>query len=144
MSSRRLRPMIAVLLLVAVLGVVGSVGKAGADDATRKRKDVTLMFRKFSRGVVNIFTCWVEVPKNISLRWKETDPFSGTVFGTVEGIGWGFARFVGGLYEIFSFPFPYPDNYAPLIEPEFILTPLWGEPAPFMTDQPVNPSESFE
>jgi putative exosortase-associated protein (TIGR04073 family) len=136
--------MIAAGLVVALLIVVGSVGRAGADDSTRKRNDITLMFRKFSRGVVNILTGWVEVPKNISLRWKETDPFSGTLFGLFEGLAWAFAREVGGVYEIVSFPFPYPDNYAPLIEPEFILTPIWGEAAPFMTSEPVNPAKSFE
>ena len=130
--------------MVALLVVIGSAGRAGADDVTRKRKDISLMFRKLSRGAVNILTGWVEVPKNISLRWKETDPFSGTIMGGVEGIAWGFARTVGGFYEIFSFPFPYPDNYSPLIEPEFILTPLWGEAAPFMTDKPINPAKSFE
>jgi putative exosortase-associated protein (TIGR04073 family) len=69
------------------------------------------MFRKLSRGTINILTGWVEVPKNIAIRWKDSDPFSGFIWGGIEGIGWGFARTVGGVYEVISFPFPYPDDY---------------------------------
>jgi len=144
MSARRRTPIIGAVLVVALLAMIGSATRAGADDVTRKRNDITLMFRKFSRGTVNILTGWVEIPKNMSLRWKETDPFSGMILGGVEGIAWTFARMIGGIYEMISFPFPYPDNYAPLIEPEFILSPLWGEAAPFMTDKQVNPAKSFE
>jgi len=131
-------------VVVGLLVVLGSASRASADDVTRKRKDISLMFRKLGRGTMNLLTGWVEVPKGIATMWKESDPATGFVVGGISGIGWGFARTVGGLYEIFSFPFPYPEDYAPLIEPEFILTPLWGEAAPFMTDKSVNPAESFE
>jgi putative exosortase-associated protein (TIGR04073 family) len=127
-----------------MLVVLGAATQAQADDQSRKRKDISLMFKKLGRGTMNVLVGWVEVPKNISLRWKETDPLSGTVWGGFEGIAWGFARTVGGVYEIVSFPFPYPENYDPLIEPEFILTPIWGDPAPWMTDEPINPADSFE
>lgn len=138
------KQIVAAALLVGMTVVLGAATRADADDETRKRRDITLMFRKLGRGVTNVVTGWVEVPKNIALRWKETDPFTGVIVGGIEGIGWGCARTVGGIYEVFSFPFPYPEDYAPLIEPEFILTPLWGEPPPFMTDTPPDPSESFE
>jgi len=144
MSCRRRTQTVGAVLIVGLLVLLGSATRATADDTTRKRTDLTLMFRKLGRGALNVIVGWVEIPKNISLQWKETDPFSGVIVGGIEGVGWGFARTVGGFYEVFSFPFPYPDNYAPLIEPEFILTPLWGEAPPFMTDKPVNPSESFE
>jgi putative exosortase-associated protein (TIGR04073 family) len=136
--------MVTAVLIVGLLFVAGSVGRAVADDTTRKRKDISLMVRKFSRGVMNVLTCWVEVPKNMALRWKETDPFTGIIYGHVEGVIWMAARLIGGVYEVVSFPFPYPDDYAPLIEPEFILSPLWGEAPPIMTEKSVNPAKSFE
>lgn len=142
--SRRQTRMVTAVLIVGLLFVAGSVGRAVADDTTRKRKDISLMVRKFSRGVMNVLTCWVEVPKNMALRWKETDPFTGIIYGHVEGVIWMAARLIGGVYEVVSFPFPYPDDYAPLIEPEFILSPLWGEAPPIMTEKSVNPAKSFE
>ncbi len=144
MSFKTRKTIVAATLIVVLAGIVGGAGRAQADDFTRKRKDISLMFRKLGRGVMNVLTGWVEVPKNIAIYWKETDPFSGTVVGTITGVGWAIARTIGGVYEIVSFPFPYPDNYLPLIEPEFILTPLWGEPLPFMTDPQPNPADSFE
>lgn len=144
MSGTKRRAIVGAVVIVGLLTVMGSAGRASADDLTRKRKDISLMFRKLGRGTMNLLTGWVEVPKGIATMWKETDPFTGVVVGGISGAGWGFARTMGGLYEMVSFPFPYPDDYAPLIEPEFILPALWGEPAPFMNDKPVNPSQSFE
>jgi putative exosortase-associated protein (TIGR04073 family) len=144
MSSRARNRILGAVLAVGLLVVLGAASQAQADDFTRNRKDISLMFHKLGRGAVNIMTGWVEVPKNIAIRWKETDPFSGTVWGGIEGIGWGIARTLGGVYEVVSFPFPYPEDYEPLIEPEYILTPLWGAPAPFMTDETLSAAESFE
>ncbi len=144
MIPRTRTAFVGAVLIVALVVILGGATGARADDMTRKRKDISLMMRKFGRGVMNVLVGWVEVPKNIAQMWKESDPFTGVVVGGCIGVGWGFARTVGGFYEIFSFPFPYPEDYAPLIEPEFILTPLWGEAPPFMTDQPVNPARSFE
>jgi len=145
MSHRTRTLTIGFALFLGLVFATAPVRTAQAqDDVTRDRRDVSLMMRKLSRGLINIVTGWVEVPKNIALRWKQTDPFSGFVWGGISGIGWAFARTVGGVYEVVTFPFPYPKDYAPLIEPEFILTPLWGESPPFMTSEPVNPSKSFE
>lgn len=143
--SRKMRMrIVGATLVLGLLVCVGSVSRAAADDFSRGRKDISLMFRKLGRGVMNVLTGWVEIPKNIAVRWEETDPFSAAVWGGIEGIGWGFARTVGGVYEIVSFPFPYPEDYKPLIEPEFILAPLWGEAPPFMKDETMSPAEAFE
>ncbi|MBM3335219.1 exosortase system-associated protein, TIGR04073 family, partial [Candidatus Sumerlaeota bacterium] len=110
MRRQRQTRLIGAVAMMALLAVVGATSRASADDETRKRKDVSLMIRKFVRGGLNIVTCWIEIPKNISVDWKTSDPFSATALGAAEGIWWATARFVGGFYEVFSFPFPYPDN----------------------------------
>lgn len=114
---------------------------ASAAESTQVYRDQTSfnkMLGKFGRGVVNIGTCWVEVPFNIATEWKRTDPASGMVTGFIKGVGWGFARFSTGVFDMFTFPFPVPNDYQPLMEPEFIVTDLWGEPIPDITEFSAN------
>ncbi len=113
-----------------------SVGSASAQSVNveRQRSPAGLMLNKLGRGVVNVVTSWVEIPRNIAVEWERTDPVTGVVMGSVKGIGWGFARLVTGVYETVTFPFPIPAGYGPLIEPEFIVTDIWGDHIPYLTD----------
>ena len=91
---------------------------------------------KLGRGIVNVLTGWIEIPKNVAVEWKKTDPFSGVVIGTVKGFGWGWGRTVSGVYDIVTFPLPVPEDYNPLMEPEFILPDIWGADFPHY-DEPL-------
>jgi len=95
-----------------------------------------MMLHKLGRGVVNLFTGFVEVPKCMAREWKRTDPITGITVGFFKGVGWGWTRTMAGAYEIATFPFPAPPGYAPLLEPEFVLTDIWGAPIPEITEYP--------
>lgn len=113
---------------------------AASEDVYREQSDASKMMHKLGRGVVNVLTCWVEVPRNIASEWEKMDPVSGFFVGGIEGLGWGFARFASGVYEVFTFPLPIPEGYKPLIEPEFVVTDVWGDPIPgFDENQSVKP-----
>ena len=90
------------------------------------------MFRKLGRGATNIFTGWMEIPKNISKQWRAYDPFTGFFVGGVEGVAWGVGRTMVGVYDTVTFFLPIPADYEPLMEPEFILPGIWGDPLPLM------------
>ena len=107
-----------------------------ADDLSRSKSEPASMMHKLGRGVVNFFTGWIEIPKNIAVEWKKSDPFSGFVVGTVKGFGWGWGRTLCGVYDVFTFPLPIPENYAPLMDPEFILPGIWGADFPYY-DEPI-------
>jgi len=76
---------------------------------------------KFTRGFVNIVTGWVEIPKRIYETSQTAGTAAGFTWGTLRGIGYGFVRTVAGLYELFTFPFPAPPNYEPVIQPEYVF-----------------------
>jgi len=126
--------------------LVSGMAFAGANDVYRNQSDSGKMLHKLGRGVVNVVTCWVEVPRNIAIEWEKTDPFTGLVMGTVKGCGWGFARLATGVYDTCTFPFAIPEGYAPMMEPEFVITDIWGDPIPELTDfrsnDPNYPSNS--
>ena len=90
------------------------------------------MFHKLGRGTVNLLTGWIEIPKNIAKRWREYDPFTGFIVGGCEGAAWGLGRTATGAYDMVTFFLPIPEDYQPLMEPEFILPGLWGASIPEM------------
>ncbi|GAB4312599.1 MAG: hypothetical protein Kow0059_03250 [Candidatus Sumerlaeia bacterium] len=123
-----------VLSAAVLVGLVFTVSTPSiqASDVYREQTAIDAMMEKLGRGMVNILTGWVEIPKNIAKKWRETDPFTGFVVGSIKGVGWGFARTMVGVYETITFPFPVPRDYQPIMEPEYILPSVWGEELPFM------------
>jgi len=126
MKSRKLGWLIALALVAMSAGTAF----AASNDATTEQTDSAKMLHKLGRGVVNVLTCWVEIPRHVAKEWEITDPLTGTVMGTVEGFGWGFARFATGVFDFFTFPLPVPADYQPLMLPEFVITDIWGDPIP--------------
>lgn len=80
---------------------------------------------KFSRGVVNIVTSPLEVPKQMIRRAKEqgtaAGQVAGYVTGTVTGVGWAVWRCTSGVVDICTAPLC--SNTEGLIKPEFISDP---------------------
>jgi len=123
--------------IVAVLAV-SAPRSVSADDVSRDASESSDMMRKLGRGIVNLLTGVVEIPKNIAREWKDpdSDPISGSIIGFVKGVGWAWARTCAGAYEIVTFSLPVPEGYVPLMEPEFILTDIWGEAIPEVNEFP--------
>ena len=78
--------------------------------------------RKFKRGTINLLTGWVEIPKNIYDVTVESSLARGLTMGLSGGIGKSIVRTGSGVYEIVTFPFPCPENYRVILEPEFVVT----------------------
>lgn len=123
-------------LVVAALFMVASPRSTFADDEMRDSSEAGLMLHKLGRGVVNLFTGVVEIPKNMAREWKRTDPITGITVGFFKGVGWGWTRTIAGGYEILTFPMPAPPGYVPLMEPEFVLTDIWGAAIPELSERP--------
>lgn len=121
-----------VALAVAAVAVAGNVAQAQMyGDEYRDQSAFGKMQNKLGRGLANVFTGFVEVPKNISREWRKSDPATGVIVGGVKGVGWGFTRFATGAYETVTFPVPTPANYEPLMYPETPLPEVWGEQLPY-------------
>ena len=93
-----------------------------ATPASAEPMDAGKAFTKLTRGVVNIVTGWVEIPKRIQETSVESGAAAGFTWGLLRGIGHGFIRTSAGFYELFTFPFPAPPGYAPVIQPEYVFT----------------------
>ena len=78
-------------------------------------------FTKLGRGVANTLTGWVELPKNIYNTSVEDNAFAGMTLGLAKGAGMTLVRTGAGIYEIATFPFALPEDYKPILEPEYVF-----------------------
>lgn len=78
-------------------------------------------FSKLGRGLANTLTGWVELPKNVYDTSVEDNAFTGMTLGLAKGAGMTLVRTGAGIFEIATFPFPLPEDYEPLLEPEYVF-----------------------
>lgn len=102
---------LALVCLVVVL-VLGVAIQSYAQDPAKK----------LGRGLANILTGWVELPKNIYDTSVEENMLSGITMGLAKGVGMTIVRTGAGVYETVTFPFPIPEDYQPVLEPEFVFS----------------------
>ncbi len=85
--------------------------------------------RKAGRGLAAMTTSFLEVPGNIVQESRRTNMARGFTLGFAMGLGKIVVRTLVGVYEFVSCPFPVPEGFKPLIEPEFPWD-YFDEPAP--------------
>ena len=99
------------LVVIAIVVILNMATPSYAQDATKK----------LGRGLVNILTGWIELPKNIYETSVESNPLAGITIGLAKGLGMTVVRTGAGVYETATFPFPLPQEYKPILEPEYVL-----------------------
>lgn len=109
MNSRILK-VFAVFIMVTL--VAGSV----APDAFAQNA-----VRKLGRGLANILSGIIEFPLNIVDVTGEEGLIGGITYGVVKGAAMTVLRTGVGVYEVLTFPLPFPGGYNPIVEPEFLM-----------------------
>jgi putative exosortase-associated protein (TIGR04073 family) len=76
------------------------------------------------RGLANLgLGVIVEVPKSAYHGTLEDGPLYGLTVGVLEGLSWGIARTLVGIYEVVTAPVPIPDRYRPIYTPSYPYQP---------------------
>lgn len=76
--------------------------------------------QKAVRGLTNAgLGVVVEIPKTVYYDTLEDGPLYGLTVGVLEGLSWGIARTLTGVYEVVTFPFPIPDEYRSIYQPQY-------------------------
>ncbi|MFH1360492.1 MAG: exosortase system-associated protein, TIGR04073 family [Candidatus Omnitrophota bacterium] len=81
---------------------------------------------KLARGVANVISCPLEIPKQIDVEWKAAKDSNqnvgaGIAAGLIKGMAFTVARLGSGIWDIFSFPFQVPENFEPVMKPDYVL-----------------------
>ncbi len=129
MSHRRTPWM--TLLATAALLACGPLGAAQAQPAPEVV--VGAMATKLLRGLVNVITCPLELPRQIDRHVAERGAWEGAWVGLVAGVGMTAFRGVAGALEAATFLMPAPDNYGPLCRPALVWHD-WDAFAPHSQD----------
>ncbi len=113
------------ILVLFILMSLFSLSSAHADQVPIK---------KLYRGVVNIVTAPIEVPKQARAYWikgAQKTPHilawigSGAVWGVVQSV----KRVGSGVWDVVSFPFDGPDEFNPLLKPNYVFDEWPRNPA---------------
>lgn len=82
------------------------------------------MGRKAFRGIANVALSPFEIPKTVvNTFYKELGACDSIFLGIPNGIANMVKRCAIGVYETATFPFPFPEGYMPIMEPEFMWDP---------------------
>lgn len=103
-----------VLLAVLVVSLAAH-GPAYADESPALSDRIS---GKLIRGMVNLSTGWIEVPRQIYEVGSHEGWVRGMLRGPFDGIGMFFARTVAGAVETATFAVPLP-TYEPLLTPAY-------------------------
>ena len=68
--------------------------------------------QKMGRGVVNVLTGWIEIPKQVHQGAQQENEVAGALRGLLNGGSTALLRMGMGLYEAVTFPIPYPKDFA--------------------------------
>lgn len=108
------------ICLVILLGMSGTAYAQKTVDNSPPQEVVAGMSNKFVRGVANVATGWVELPKQVVVTFKEDGVAKGIFVGPLKGVGMTIVRTVSGVGEILTFFHPFPGFYEPYFEPEYV------------------------
>ena len=76
-------------------------------------------FRKLGRGVVNMAACPFEFTKALGESYESGGVYEAVTIGLLKGLVMMTVRAGLGCVEAVTFPIPIPDNYKPILQPEF-------------------------
>jgi putative exosortase-associated protein (TIGR04073 family) len=82
-------------------------------------KTVGNMATKLTRGVTNIATSFVEIPKQSILSIRDQGAV-GLVIGPLKGVGMTVYRTLLGCIETAFFLVPQPGHYDPMTDPDYV------------------------
>ena len=113
-------------LSVPLFLVLGFAMPVFAEDVQRSDIIAERMAYKLTRGVTNIATSFIELPKQTYVTTRDEGAI-GVVIGPLKGVGMTVYRAFIGAVETAFFLVPQPGYYDPMIDPEFVWNG-WDNP----------------
>ena len=113
--------------VVLAAGLAAPAFASGPEAAKEDRSGYTDgILRKLGRGITNIVTCPLEIPRTIQYVGLREGWGAGVTVGTLQGLWRTVLRAGAGVYEVVTFPAEAPKGFAPLMKPEFVFaTETW-------------------
>lgn len=124
LQARCKRAAVSGVLLLLFAGLAGPPSRAEEPRPEEPAGEPTYLGnagRKLTRGAANAALGWWELPAGIQNVGEKHGVGAAATWGVVHGAGRFVQRTAVGIFEIFTFPFGLPQDFKPLIEPEFVF-----------------------
>lgn len=102
-----------------VLGIAACILLSGFSVASAADENA---FTKFGRGMANIVISPGELYTQPVLLMKDQADSTAIFGGLLKGVAMFLVREVVGVYEVVTFPIPFPKGYRPIIQPATTFT----------------------
>ena len=107
------------LRLLALVAILGMPFAARAHDVDARDYDDETALDKLGRGLAGMTTGFMELPGNIVAESRERGAAAGWTIGFAKGLGMIPVRELVGVYEFVTSPIPVPEDYQPVLSPEY-------------------------
>ncbi|MDH3346082.1 MAG: exosortase system-associated protein, TIGR04073 family [Kiritimatiellaceae bacterium] len=107
-------------LTVLLMIVCFSAGISYAEEEVTAEDVVQDMSTKLNRGVVNVLTGWVEIPRQVVKTGHEKSWWKALPVGLPAGVIMTVARTGVGAFETVLFFAPINDSYEPILDPAYV------------------------
>ncbi len=111
------------LVLLLASGSAWADAYRSVDDASAEEV-VSGMSEKAVRGLVNVATGWLELPRQIHSTYHDHGPLQGCLVGPFKGVGMMAVRTFSGALEFATFYLAFPGFYDPYLEPRYVWDDL--------------------
>jgi len=105
------------MALIALVALLTSSFPLMAEEAEIQNEGTPQ--RKLQRGFLNVALSPIEISNELSKEVRNDTFPPSWVAGLGRGAVYTVGRALVGVYEMVTFPFPYPANYKPVLQPEF-------------------------
>lgn len=118
-AKRSLRGIGVMAAAVIMLGI--GAGVVSADETAKGGSRADGMLRKLGRGITNIVTCPGELIRTPELVGRKDGYLAAWSVGLLQGAWRTVLRGVTGVFEVVTFLVEIPEDYGPLMKPEFVF-----------------------
>lgn len=112
-------------LTCGVFLAFGCMGSVCAKEGEEPYIDRAL--RKLGRGVANVVTCPAELIYRPNIISHQEGYVPAMTVGILQGVWYTLLRGVAGLCEVATFYMGVPNDFKPLVQPEFVFEALHRE-----------------
>lgn len=92
----------------------------GSSDETRDHSHVNGILTKLGRGIANVATCPLELIRTPTLVGRQQGNVAALTVGMAQGAWRTLQRGAIGLFEVVTFFAEVPENFEPIMTPEFV------------------------
>lgn len=105
--------------MISLAALLALATPALADHTARTATGDDTAMSKLGRGLAGMTTGFLELPGNVYATSERDGALAGATIGFAKGLGMIPVRELVGVYEFVTAPIPVPEDYDPILHPDY-------------------------